>query len=115
MTEVKRHTFKTIHKSCKSKKKSVLYCSIPKQAFNESYGVLFQISLFIGLCILQIFVDGGDLPFLVVDGLIQRLQLFLDPFVPLFFRGELAASTLLGIQICSLLCGLSQSEKTQTN
>lgn len=79
--------------------------------YYESYIVLFQVSLFVLLCVLQIFVDGGDLPFLIIDGLIQRFQLFLDPFVSLFFRGELTASTLLGVKICTLLCGLSQPEK----
>lgn len=98
-----------------AKKNSVPCCSIPRQAFNESYSVLFQVSLFIGLRVLQIFVYGGNLPFLVIDGLIQRFQLFLDPFVPLFFRGELAASALFGIQVCSLLRGLSQSGKKNMN
>lgn len=54
-------------------------------------------------------MDGCDLPLLIIDGLVQRLQLLLDPLVPLFFRGELAATALLGVQVGPLLRRLGQS------
>lgn len=54
-------------------------------------------------------MDGSYLPLLVIDGLVQGLQLLLDPLVPLLFGGELAASALLGVQVRSLLRGLCKS------
>lgn len=54
-------------------------------------------------------MDGCNLPLFVVDGLVQRLQLLLNPLVPLLFRGELAAAALLGVQVGPLLRGLGQS------
>lgn len=54
-------------------------------------------------------MDGCDLPLLIIDGLVQRLQLLLNPLVPLFLGGELAAAALLGVQVGPLLCSLGQS------
>lgn len=54
-------------------------------------------------------MNGCDLPLLVIDGLVQRLQLLLDPFVPLLLGSELAAAALLGVQVCPLLRSLGQS------
>lgn len=48
------------------------------------------------------------MPFLVVNGLVQGLQLLFNPLVSLLFRSELAATPLLGIQVCALLSGLGQ-------
>lgn len=76
---------------------------------SSSYIVLLQVLLLVGLSVLQVFVDGCNLPLFIIDGLVQRLQLLLDPLVPLFFGGELTATTLLGVQVCPLLCSLSQS------
>lgn len=73
------------------------------------YIVLLQVLLLVGLSVLQVFVDGCDLPLLIVDGLVQRLQLFLDPLVSLLLGGELATTTLLGIQVGPLLGCLGQS------
>lgn len=70
--------------------------------------VLLQVLLLVGLRVLQVFVDGGDLPLLVIDRLVQGLELLLDPLVPLLLGGELAASALLGIQVCPLLRSLGQ-------
>lgn len=75
----------------------------------SSYVVLLQVLLLVGLSVLQVFVDGCDLPLLIVDGLVQRLQLFLDPFVSLLLGGKLTTTTLLGIQVGPLLCCLGQS------
>ena len=75
----------------------------------NSYIVLLEVLLLVGLCVLQVFVDGCNLPLFIIDGLVQRLQLLLDPLVPLLLGGELAATALLGIQVCPLLCGLGQS------
>lgn len=80
----------------------------PSAILLHSYIILLQVLLLVGLGVLQVFVDGGDLPFLVVNGLVEGLQLLLDPLVPLLFGGELAASPLLGIQVCALLSGLRQ-------
>lgn len=79
------------------------------QSKHDSYVILLQVLLLVGLGVLQVFVDGSDLPFLVVNGLVEGLQLLLDPLVPLFFGSELAATALLGIQVCALLSGLGQS------
>ena len=54
-------------------------------------------------------MDGCDLPLLVVDRLVQGLELLLDPLVPLLLGGELAAATLLGVQVRPLLRRLGQS------
>lgn len=54
-------------------------------------------------------MDGCDLPLFIVDGLVQRLQLFLDPLVSLLLGGELTATALLGIQVGPLLRGLGES------
>ena len=81
------------------------YCN----SFGRSYIVLLEVLLLVGLCVLQVFVNGCNLPLFIIDGLVQRLQLLLDPLVPLLLGGELAATALLGIQICPLLCSLGQS------
>lgn len=60
-------------------------------------------------------MDGCDLPLFIIDGLVQRLQLLLNPLVPLLFGGELTATALLGIQVCPLLRGLSQSGRRRDN
>lgn len=73
------------------------------------YIVLLQVLLLVGLSVLQVFVDGCDLSLLIVDGLVQRLQLFLDPLVSLLLGGKLTTTTLLGIQVSPLLCCLGQS------
>lgn len=73
------------------------------------YIVLLQVLLLVGLSVLQVFVDGCDLSLLIVDGLVQRLQLFLDPLVSLLLGGKLTTTTLLGIQVGPLLCCLGQS------
>lgn len=83
--------------------------------YPDSYIILLQVLLLVGLCVLQVFVDGSDLPFLVIDGLVKRLQLLLDPLVPLLFGGELAASALFGVQVCALLSGLGQSGGESNN
>lgn len=75
-----------------------------------SYIVLLEVLLLVGLCVLQVFVNGCDLPLLIIDGLVQRLQLLFDPLVSLLLGGELAASTLFGVQVCPLLRGLCQSK-----
>lgn len=76
-----------------------------------SYSVLLQVPLLVGLSVLQVLVDGGYLPFLVIDGLVQGFQLLLDPLVPLLLGGELTATALLGIQVRPFLCGLGQPVK----
>lgn len=73
-----------------------------------AYVVLLQVLLLVGLCVLQVLVDGGDLPLLVVDGLVQRLELLLNPLVSLLLGGELAAAALLGVQVGPFLGGLGQ-------
>lgn len=78
-------------------------------AFVSSYTVLLEILLLVGLCVLQVFVNGCDLSLFIIDGLVQRLQLLLNPLVSLLFGGELAATALLGVQVCPLLCSLGQS------
>ena len=77
------------------------------------YTVLLQVLLLVGLRVLQVLVDGSDLPLLVGDGLVQGLELLFDPLVPLLLGGELAAAALLGVQVCPLLGGLGQSGGTR--
>lgn len=72
------------------------------------YVVLLQVFLLVGLRVLQVLVDGSDLSLLVVDGLVQRLELLLDPLVSLLLGGELTAAALLGVQVGPLLGGLGQ-------
>lgn len=82
-----------------------------------TYAILLQVLLLVGLGVLQIFVDGSDLAFFVVNGLVEGLQLLLDPLVSILFGGELAATPLLGVQVCALLSGLGQpviQNKTET-
>lgn len=74
-----------------------------------TYIVLLEVLLLVGLCVLQVFVDGCNLPLFIIYGLVQRFQFFFDPLVPLLLGSELTATALLGIQVCSLLRSLGQS------
>lgn len=78
-------------------------------SFQESYIILLKVLLFVRLCILQVFVDGCNLPLFIIDGLVQGLELLLDPLVSLLLGGELTAAALLGIEVRPLLCGLGKS------
>lgn len=78
-------------------------------SFEWSYSVLLQVLLLVCLCVLQIFVDSGNLPLFIIDGLVQGLQLLFYPLVPVFLRGKLTATALLSIQVSPLLCSLGQS------
>lgn len=78
-------------------------------SFEWSYSVLLQVLLLVCLCVLQVFVDGCNLPLFVIDGLVQGLQLLFDPLVPVFLRGKLTATALFGIQVSPLLRSLGQS------
>ena len=46
---------------------------------------------------------------LVLDGLVEGLEFFADPFIPVVSCGKLVATPLLGKQLCAALLTLLQS------
>merc|ERR1719317_1680824 len=80
-------------------------CSPPSSSIFDSSSLLLGV-------LPQVAVQLFDLLGLVLDLLVQRLQLLLNPLVPLALARELTATALLGVQLLSLL--FLQSQLTST-
>ena len=64
--------------------------------------LLLQLAAPLGVA-LQVLAEALDLLRLVLDLLVERLELLLDPLVPLLLGGELRPPALLGVQLLPLL------------